>query len=778
MGSTPALAAIKKIWFNLQENLFVDEMAVVEFEKIKFAEEYELFVAGRGLSEKKRIKVIYAFFLLLLGLFHSIISLQDAELAERSFTAGFKRTARLMIHKYNLELFFDPRLLDHITEEKDPEIALLMTEVSRLLEKHGFDPFGLFFQDLLSSHMRKRYAVNYTVSFVLGLLTGLSIDSSTGKVMDPFAGSGKLLAAVIKQESTLKKSDPDTVLQRLYGIDIFKPAVLLAICQLAFTCHEHGIQVPKEYYRNPRIYHGDSFRLLQPKDSKKLDSYYIEHDSTLDIPERFDLVIQNPPYSRYTNLPKKYTDYLKKRFSKYQIYLKHQLGLHGFALILSDEILAEKGRIAAVLPASTFYSNYGTGLKQLLLHKYCIEFVITSKLVKAFSEGSDFREIILIGKKTTESSRIEHDVKFVSLNKHPNDTELFDVVRSLKEAAFDGENEFFSVKCVNQAELNPSRNWMVNFFPGDHEKLVTDLSRKVEFKPGNKMEFQLFRGFEMYGPDFFFLPNKYWAIRQISTSEIVIQEQDSGKLGRTICKIPREYLPIALRKPALYRNSITPSVEHRVLKVPPGIMNEGVLDYIALNGKRADVARRQFGKDWYSHIHAQFRTKNPVGQVFTVDKFSLASAALLAHFTDEIVAASKNFYILKTGELDKDKFYAAWLNSAIFLLLFLYHRREIGGSFGRLQIVDYLSIPLFVDYQPDSEYLVSILEAFDQLRVFDLSPIEKQMELPQRRQLDRSFLHYIGFSADESEDVLLKLYRVIKSSLGALKVRDSGSKRK
>jgi type I restriction-modification system DNA methylase subunit len=772
MGQDHALVAIRKTWNNLKEQVTIDENMAKELERSNYLGEHALLVEELDLDETEKIQTVIACLLVLLGLFHAVISQQDDRLVEFSPDSGFKEPARMLIADYGLESFFDPRILDLLQEESDQAIASSLAEIATLLEKHGFDPFGIFFQQMMAPRTRKRYAANYTVSFILDLLAGLAIEESGGLIIDPFVGSGKLLAAVIKRESKLDSSELATILQRLYGIDLFKSAVMLSTCQLAFTCHEQGIPVPRDYYKSPRINQGDSFESLQPQGDRKLGSYFRTSDFSSLFPNRFDLIIQNPPYSRYTSLSKKYTEFLKKRFSRYGKYLKHQMGLHGFALMLADEMLNEEGRIAAVLPASILYSSYGTGLKQLLLDRYQVEFLITSELVKAFSEGSDFREILLICKKTTKGNTPRQQVKCVSLRQHPGETELPGVIISLKETSFtEEENAFFSIKCVNQAELEASGNWMVHFFPSNHEDLVTDLSRKINLVTGREMDFHLFRGFEMYGPDFFFVPNKFWELTRVNDTVITIRERTGSSSSKTY-NIPIEYFPAALRKPSFYRDTITPVVNHRVLRVPPDVKNQGVQDYIALNESHAVAAQKQFGNDWYSHVFAQFKTKNPIGRVFLVDKFSVSSAALIAHFTDELLAASKNFYILKSEILEKDKFHAAWLNSSIFLILFLHHRREIGGSFGRLQIVDYLSRSLFVKYVPSSKHLAKILEAFDQLRSLKLPPLDKQMNLPQRQQLDLVFLQYLGFTADESKNMLSRIYMVLEERFKVLKARD------
>ena len=94
---------------------------------------------------------------------------------------------------------------------------------------------------------------------------------------------------------------------------------------------------------------------------------------------KVDLVIMNPPFTRYQNIPPDYKEALAKRFSttRYQNCLSGQLGLHGYFLLLADRFLKDNGRIAAVLPITTLNAKGTLPFLEILLTDYSIEYIIS-----------------------------------------------------------------------------------------------------------------------------------------------------------------------------------------------------------------------------------------------------------------------------------------------------------------------------------------------------------------------------------------------------------------
>ena len=75
----------------------------------------------------------------------------------------------------------------------------------------------------------------------------------------------------------------------------------------------------------------------------------------------------------------------------------------------------------------------------------------------------------------------------------------------------------------------------------------------------------LIRGIEMYGPDFFFIQNKYWDIIEDLNDHIKIKNKESNEE----LIINKTYLIKTLRKPSLYNFTIIPKVDTYMVSIPP-----------------------------------------------------------------------------------------------------------------------------------------------------------------------------------------------------------------
>jgi hypothetical protein len=149
----------------------------------------------------------------------------------------------------------------------------------------------------------------------------------------------------------------------------------------------------------------------------------------------------------------------------------------------------------------------------------------------------------------------------------------------------------------------------------------------------------------------------------------------------------------------------------------------------------------------------------------------------MGHFFEKKLTCSKNFYVLRNCTAKQAKLHAAWLNSTLYIVLFLLSRREIGGSYGRLQIIDYMKEPLFLDFSPyPSPILAEIIQQFDTMREFKLPKIPKQLQLPQRRALDRAIIQGLQLPKITEEYLEINIYSLLNRIFTNLERRDNTQK--
>ncbi len=144
-----------------------------------------------------------------------------------------------------------------------------------------------------------------------------------------------------------------------------------------------------------------------------------------------------------------------------------------------------------------------------------------------------------------------------------------------------------------------------------------------------------------------------------------------------------------------------------------------------------------------------------------------------AYYFPEKITCTKNFYVFQAADAIADEFLAAWLNSTVFLFLFLAERREIGGSYGRLQIADYKSMPLFIKIDTHNSVFDKVLASFKDLQAMNPLPLlQDQITLTTRQALDDAILSYLGVRSKDIQTLREQIYSAVMQKLGSLEARD------
>ncbi len=559
-------------------------------------------------------------------------------------------------------------------------------------------------QRTLSKDQRKRYAAYYTVDRGIEIISSEASELATSNLVaaDPFMGSGRLLSKTVERIGTERVA-------LAWGIEPLPLPALVALTSLVVTL---GISRVK-------IAVGDAFSLIpNPLFSS-------------DFPMA-DVVVTNPPFTRWKLLPKRYRDRLLRvieglGYSKYLT--RREVGLQLLSMFLVDHLLKDGGFLGAVLPASTFYTIYGRGYKDLLLEKYDLKAIVENSN-SSFSVDSGFKELIILAVKGEKYGK----------------TVIARINDSMEELGR-----------VNLREMPGflQMNWLSLFSPlrDPITKLFEEGLSKGTLGYWRDLGPDIVRGLEMYGPDFFFVPNRYWSLVEDRGDEILISRGDE------VLSLDKKFLVKSLRKPSLYANRIEVCPDSYMLSIPPLPLDELPLDvrrYVRWGeeSESAAPAIRAFGRRWYSHVFTQVASKRPFGKVFIPDKVDLTfkRRGVFANYSEEPVSASKNFYLIR-GSGEEAKLIAAWLNSTPFLAILHLMGRRISDTWTRLLENDYLELPMI---SPSVDGLVE--NAFDHVKDRDLPPIWKQLGEDYRMELDRSVIEALGVS----ESLLNQIYSALR----------------
>ncbi len=613
----------------------------------------------------------------------------------------------------------DSTILDKILKQNIPDIRVTLYN----------DHFGNLLQHSMNKVDRKTLAANYTDFISADILIWFinSLNISTSSIVDPFCGSGRLLTAFLK---SLK---PVANFPRIRINDIMPSAVLLAYSRLLLI-----FSIRHQDFHLIEVSIGDAFSMLPSRSNPSFTPF-----------DTYQTVLMNPPFTRthrIKNLQKKSLMFLDTKFREY---LHGQTGLHIYALILAYMLLESDGYLASVIPSATLLSSYSTGIQRLLLKDFRMNILASSDDQKACSEGSIFREVLLVAKKN--QAKENHSVSFIRFLTHPN-------------------VEISSRYDVPLDQLFKEWNWTMFLRDPRMLEIRRHLFKTGMVQSGKILNLDIVRGVEMYGPNFFFIPNQAWKFVREKKGSVCIKSEKSEII------IPEQYLVRCLRKPGNYSQVISPTILDFALTIPNSYTNseKWFMDYLAISERDAKPAKRKYGIKWLSHINQQLSTKKPCGHLFLIDKFGISTTSVMCHYTDLLHPCSKNFYVIRNLDPKQAKLQAAWINSSFFLMLFLCSRREIGGSYGRLQIIDYMKERLFLDFSLYPQSIKNeIINEFEKIRNLKLPPLPEQVQLGLKKPLDLAIAQGFNIFSKRPLELIDDIYTLINLAFKNLKRRDT-----
>lgn len=184
-------------------------------------------------------------------------------------------------------------------------------------------------------------------------------------------------------------------------------------------------------------------------------------------------------------------------------------------------------------------------------------------------------------------------------------------------------------------------------------------------------------------------------------------------------------------------------------------------------------------RPWYTYGHYILRhkkvdgiTRQIGGKIALIEKFGVKTRPNIAYFSTENLTGSNSFFF---GEIIAPKINSmvlgSWFCSSLYLLLYLYNRREIGGDYGRIKIKDFQSFKCIDTRKLSKDQKKEIVNAFKEYRTNFPENIDIYSQILNRNKhlatLDKAILSNLNISLDDLniEQFLENLYKSILEEL-------------
>ncbi len=693
-------------------------------------------------------------------------------------------------------------------------------------ERIDHDLIGKVFHNVIPLEIRKVVAAYFTNNAAGDLLARLAIESKDDKVLDPACGSGTLLVSAYKRKLELSHSEitkeihEKFVEHELTGMDIMPFSAHLAAVNLALlglpnktdnlriaiddsTKHKVGDEilpareVLKEAFKSSRItdYFPDApTETVSTASTTKMGALALQEKEAKSILlESVDLVIMNPPFTSSDNLRGEYKNVLRRRFSSPSVYAKcitGKLSFQAYFILLADKFLKKDGRIACVLPLSTFVGKAFYKIDEFLVRNYTIECVIFGLGRSAFSDNTNLSEVLFVARK---AKPLENRFVVVATKTPPTEWSDENVVSIQKQ--IDESRDITKIKetklalslSFNQLDLIGRKgglNQLTLEFDRHFSEALSFLHDSYS-KSGKIRQFHNVAKsahFELFAYELRIKGGAYYGFSALSISASELRMKKNTDILLYLDESER-----SIRAKSRFTNEIYTYPKTAVVRQVRRISD---IDHMNISGDNEFVVSKYFDdlprilKSIYSEekekeleyrIRREWRKKVAHGMsrfIFT-RKIDLAArgTCLLSLFSEEPRFLSADSWGIRNISVEDSKILSLWFNSTLFLAEIMSKRTQTRGSWGRIDEHYVFEMNCVDPVRLSDKQRTELLELFGKIgaETFPSLMIQFKDGFEPRRKLDSAFLTILGVNEESQNPFLDNLYETMYNRLSAMK---------
>jgi len=402
----------------------------------------------------------------------------------------------------DFEPIFETGIYDDIECVESEEVLKLLDWLITLIDQYRIERFGdvvgYVYEELIPAEERHQLGQFYTPKPIAELIVKWCIRSPDDRVLDPGCGSGTFLVEAYKRLAELKlgrkfsevKYVPRDVhkqmLSQLYGIDINEFPAHLTAMNLA-------MRNPREPCSITNVIVEDFFAVTPAQ--KKLTPYKVktaEGEKPVEIVFKdFDAVVGNPPYTRWTEIPRRTRELIPERcrdaMSKYNLIADPSRGLepgiYVYWIMHSTNFLKNGGRLGMIISDSWLQTDYGVSFGNFLLDHFKIKAVIDIS-ARVFPVPLIGTCVLLLEKSSDQKEREDNKTVFMYLDLGENRELTVDEVLDAVENPEKYKNKYY-IRVIRQGDISRDKKWINLLFDAS---AVLDELRKRTIRMGELFE--------------------------------------------------------------------------------------------------------------------------------------------------------------------------------------------------------------------------------------------------------------------------------------------------
>ena len=433
--------------------------------------EYDEMVEGRQQEVRERFAEEGAYLLANKLLFYKILESAPAYSGEVRPLAIRENHARADLETYFQEVVANvdfEAVFEHDAIYSEIPLSRAGQRISEFIDElddqdltqFDSDVIGRIYEGVIPPERRHDLGEYYTPPAICDLITRLTVQDASDKVLDPACGSGGFPVSAYHRKRDLlaePAGSHERLLEEIYGIDINRfPAHLTAI--------NLAIQELAAHTENVQIRVNDFFSVLPATGEYEGEVGDVSGESNSEYvmtPDNMDVVVGNPPYIRHESIDDKdrvrwHLPYINAEG------ISSKADIYAYFITHAIEFLRDGGRLGYITSDRWLDTSYGEDLQEFILDNYKIKAVIKFDK-QAFEDALIGSTVLIIEKQPVQSERDNNTAKFLRVKQSLDIDEIVEIVENEHESEQIIRTEEYRLVTRTQEDLYREDKWNLFF---------------------------------------------------------------------------------------------------------------------------------------------------------------------------------------------------------------------------------------------------------------------------------------------------------------------------